>query len=120
VRLLAGRPEAKGKNYLYLVTADGPARRAVKLGLVTGTMIEVREGLQAGDKGALDPVALTSDAELRDAFAVSKEARACGASPAAAQAGGSVRSQSEATGPGVREATEYRPCGPPGTQVRQK
>jgi hypothetical protein len=112
--------EHNGKDSVYLVTPDGPAGREVKVGLFNHTAIEVKEGLQVGDKGAQDPVALMSPAELREAFAVSKEARADGASPAPAQAGGSVRSQSEAAGPGVREATEYRPCGSPGTQVRQR
>jgi multidrug efflux pump subunit AcrA (membrane-fusion protein) len=79
--------EHKDKDYVYLITPDGPARREVQLGLFNDTMIEVKEGLREGDQVALDPIALMAETELREAFAVSKEARARKASPAAAKAG---------------------------------
>jgi HlyD family secretion protein len=80
--------ELRGRNYVYLVTPGSPARREVKLGLYNETMIEVREGLRAGDKVALDPIPLMSDEELGEAFAVSKEGKVGDVSPTAPKADG--------------------------------
>ena len=82
--------ELRGKNYVYLVTPGGPARREVKLGLFNETMIEVKEGLRAGDKVALDPIPLMSDEELREAFAVSKAGKVGDVSPTAPKANGAT------------------------------
>jgi RND family efflux transporter MFP subunit len=79
--------EVKGKDYVYLVTPDGPAKREVKLGLFNDTMIEIKEGLREGDQVALNPISLMSDAELREAFAVSKQVKVGDSSPAAVKAG---------------------------------
>jgi hypothetical protein len=68
------------------MTPDGPERREVRLGMFNDTMIEVTEGLREGDRVALNPTALLAEAEPREAFAVSKEARARKAAPAAAKA----------------------------------
>jgi len=82
--------ELKGKDYVYLVTPDGHAKREVKLGLFNDTMIEVKEGLQEGDKVALNPISLMSDAEMREAFAVSKGVKVGDTSPAAVKASRAV------------------------------
>jgi RND family efflux transporter MFP subunit len=78
--------EHKDKDYVYLITPEGSERREVQLGMFNDTMIEVTEGLREGDQVALDPIALMAETELREAFAVSKEARARKAAPAAAKA----------------------------------
>jgi RND family efflux transporter MFP subunit len=85
--------EHKDKDYVYLITPDGPERREVRLGMFNDTMIEVTEGLREGDKVALDPIALMAETELREAFAVSKEARARKAAPAVAAVDPRVRTQ---------------------------
>jgi HlyD family secretion protein len=90
--------EHKDNDYVYVITPDGPARREVQLGMFNDTMIEVTEGLREGEKVALNPIALMSEAELREAFAVSKEARVRKASPAAAK----VRKAQPAVDPGGR------------------
>jgi hypothetical protein len=50
-------------------------------------MIEVREGRREGDKTAVDPDSLMFDAQLREAFAVSQEARAREAAAASVRSG---------------------------------
>ena len=101
--------ELKGKDYVYLVTPNGPAKREVKLGLFNDTMIEVKEGLQEGDKVALNPISLMSDAELREAFAVSKEVKVGDTSPAAVKAGRAVPLRSKAAVPQIQKLRNLAP-----------
>ncbi len=111
--------ELKGKDYVYLITPSGPAKREVKLGFSNDTMIEVKEGLHEGDQVALNPISVMSQAELREAFAVSKEVKLSKASPAAVKTGKAVAgTQSETEHPDLAEIPRYHSRGPCETQVR--
>jgi RND family efflux transporter MFP subunit len=75
--------EYKGKDYVYLVRPGGPAKHEVALGDSFGRQFEVRDGLVEGDRVALDPIALMSDAEKREALGVtSRDGRARPPAPA--------------------------------------
>jgi RND family efflux transporter MFP subunit len=63
--------EYKGKDYVYVRTAAGPVRKEVKLGTSNDKLIEIKEGLTAGEEVALSPGSLMTDAEKREAFSVS-------------------------------------------------
>src|SRR5690606_526025 len=80
----------KGTDYIYVRTADGGfARREVKLGLTNDKLIEVQDGIREGDEVALNPVALMSESEKRDAFSVASKGAGGGEwSPDAVAAGG--------------------------------
>jgi HlyD family secretion protein len=58
-----------GKSYVYALTADGPVRREVKLGITNDRLIEVKEGLKAGEQVAMNPDLLLSDDEKNEAAA---------------------------------------------------
>jgi RND family efflux transporter MFP subunit len=63
--------EFKGKDYVYVARPDGTfVRREVKVGTTNDKMIEIKEGLQAGEEVALSPTLLMTEAEKREAFAV--------------------------------------------------
>ena len=64
----------KGKDYVYKITPTGPVRTEVQLGDTNDTLIEVKEGLAEGDKVAMSPAALLTDAEKEEAFSASARA----------------------------------------------
>lgn len=79
----------KGKDYIYVRLADGGfARREIKLGTSNDKLVEVKEGINEGDEVALNPVALMTEAEKRDAFSVASKGAGGGEwSPDAVAAG---------------------------------
>ncbi len=66
----------KGKDYVYLITPDGPVRREVKLGATNDILIEIKEGLKENEKVAMNPAALLTEDEKREAFSASARADA--------------------------------------------
>jgi RND family efflux transporter MFP subunit len=58
----------KGKDYVYVVTPNGPERREITLGDTNDIQIEVKKGLNEGEKVVLNPTALVSEAEKNEAF----------------------------------------------------
>lgn len=65
--------EFKGKNYAYVRQGDEFARREITLGINNDKLVEVKEGINDGDEVALNPLALMSEAEKRDAFSVASK-----------------------------------------------
>lgn len=65
--------EFKNKDYVYVRQGDEFARREIKLGVSNDKLVEVKEGINEGDEVALNPVALMSEAEKRDAFSVASK-----------------------------------------------
>ena len=63
--------QAKGKDEVYVLTLAGQEKRQVKLGMTNDKLIEVKEGLNVGETVALNPTALMSESDKRDASAVS-------------------------------------------------
>ena len=58
-----------GKSYVYLIPPGGkPERREIKTGINNDKLVEIREGLQEGEQIALNPLALMSEEEKREAF----------------------------------------------------
>ncbi len=62
--------QMKGKDNVFVLTPTGPSRRPVVLGLTNDKLIEVKKGLDAGETVALNPSALLTEDEKREAFAV--------------------------------------------------
>jgi HlyD family secretion protein len=59
----------KNKDHLAVKSADGGySFKDVKLGISNERLVEVREGIKAGDVVALNPVALMSEDQKREAF----------------------------------------------------
>lgn len=67
---IQGILEFKGKDHVYVMTPDGPKRREVKVGTSNEKLVQILEGLKAGDAIALNPAGLLSEQERREAFAV--------------------------------------------------
>jgi HlyD family secretion protein len=63
--------QLKGKDHVIVLTPTGSSRRAVTLGLTNDKLIEIKRGLEVGESVALNPSALLSEDEKREAFAVS-------------------------------------------------
>jgi len=60
-----------GENRLYVLGADNKVQlRAVKLGIVSGSVVEVLDGVKAGEK-----VVVTATDDLRDGITVNPTAR---------------------------------------------
>lgn len=64
------------KDYVYVLTPEGPERREVKLGETNDILIEIKEGLQENERVAMNPGALLSEDERREAFSASARADA--------------------------------------------
>ncbi|MBX6316050.1 MAG: HlyD family efflux transporter periplasmic adaptor subunit, partial [Isosphaeraceae bacterium] len=83
--------EMGGKDYVYVVTPEGPQRRTVVLGTTNDKIVEVKEGLKEGEQVAMNPEALLTDDERRAlANSTSKnygKAKDWGNGPAAASPG---------------------------------
>jgi HlyD family secretion protein len=63
--------EFKGKDYVYVAKPNGQwERREVKVGTTNDKLIEIKEGIAAGEEVALSPTLLMTEAEKREAFAV--------------------------------------------------
>jgi multidrug efflux pump subunit AcrA (membrane-fusion protein) len=60
----------KSKDHVYVMTPTGPSKRAVTLGLTNDKLIEVVRGVDVGESVALNPSALMTEDEKREAFAV--------------------------------------------------
>jgi RND family efflux transporter MFP subunit len=65
--------EFKGKDHVYVITPDGPVRREVKVGTSNERLVQIVEGLKDGEEVAMNPGALLTDQERRDAFAVASK-----------------------------------------------
>jgi HlyD family secretion protein len=64
----------KDKDYVYLITPQGPVRKEIKLGETNDILIEIKEGLKEGDLVAMNPTALLSEAEKNEAFSAASRA----------------------------------------------
>ena len=60
--------EYQGKDHVAVKTDDGHDWRVVRLGISNDKLVEVREGLKTGEVVALNPIALMSEDEKRQAF----------------------------------------------------
>jgi RND family efflux transporter MFP subunit len=91
----------KGKDYVYLITPEGPKRTEIKLGATNDILIEVEEGLKEGDLVAMNPHSLLTEEEKNEAFSATaragsrarefdeaQQAKSPGASPGTADAKG--------------------------------
>ena len=58
----------QGKDYVYVMTPDGPKRRAVTLGISNDKYIEVKDGIKAGDRIALNSSSLMTEEERLRTF----------------------------------------------------
>ena len=64
----------KGKDHLAIKSTDGSFDwRDVKLGISNDKLVEVREGIKAGDLVALNPIGLMSEEQKREAFGSSEK-----------------------------------------------
>jgi HlyD family secretion protein len=61
----------KGKDHVFVLTPNGAVKRPVMVGLTNDKLIEIKKGLEPGENVALNPGALMSEDEKREAFAVS-------------------------------------------------
>jgi RND family efflux transporter MFP subunit len=64
----------KGKNYVYLITKEGPKQQEVELGRTNDIMIEIKKGIAEGDQVAMNPTALLSEDEKNEAFSAAARA----------------------------------------------
>lgn len=103
--------EFKGKNYAYVRQGDEFARREIVLGISNDKLVEVKEGISDGDEVALNPVALMSETEKRDAFSVASKG-----------AGGKGEWSADAVAAGRRSPGELGPDGaaPGGAEAKKK
>jgi RND family efflux transporter MFP subunit len=60
----------RGKNHVYVATAEGPRLREVQIGMHNDKLIEIKSGLRDGESVALEPITLMTPDEKRDAFAL--------------------------------------------------
>ncbi len=66
--------EFKGKDYVYVRKAEaGFERREVTLGISDDKVVEVKKGLDEGDRVVLSPTLLLTEAEKDEAFAAARE-----------------------------------------------
>jgi RND family efflux transporter MFP subunit len=81
--------EFKGKDHVFVARGDGWERREVKKGINNEKLIEIKDGLKAGEDVALSPANLLTEAEKREAFSVAGKGSGMGGewSPDAIKAG---------------------------------
>ncbi|MDB5350058.1 MAG: macA 6 [Planctomycetota bacterium] len=60
--------QAQGKDWVFVLTPEGPVRKEVKLGLTNQKMMEIKEGLKVGDEVAMNWNALMSEEEKNALF----------------------------------------------------
>lgn len=65
----------KGKDYVYLITPDGPKRTEVQLGKTNDVLIEIKEGIKEGDRVAMNPTSLLTEDEKREATSAGSRAQ---------------------------------------------
>ena len=58
------KTDKTGKNYVYVVDGEKARERVVKLGVQSETEVEILEGIKAGEKVVLNPVATIKDGVL--------------------------------------------------------
>jgi HlyD family secretion protein len=58
----------RDKSFVFVMTAGVPTMREVHLGTSNSTTIEVKDGLNEGDRVALTPISLMTEQAIRDAF----------------------------------------------------
>lgn len=58
----------RGRSTVFVLTPKGPTSRKIELGTANGKLIEVREGLRAGEIVALNPESLMTEQEKAEAF----------------------------------------------------
>jgi RND family efflux transporter MFP subunit len=63
--------EYKGKDHVSVRTPNGYVRKEVALGITNNTHVEIKEGVKPGDYVALNPMALMTAEEKREAFGTS-------------------------------------------------
>jgi len=82
--------EFKGKDHVTVRTPNGYVRKSVTLGITNNTHVEVIEGVKPGDFVALNPMALMTPEEKREAFSTAgggASKKAWGDAPVAKAAG---------------------------------
>jgi RND family efflux transporter MFP subunit len=70
--------QAQGKDFIFVMTADGYERREVKLGLTNQKMIEVQDGVKEGEEVAMNWSVLLSEDEKNALFNASVKGAAKG------------------------------------------
>ncbi|HEY7428908.1 MAG TPA: hypothetical protein VH682_32050 [Gemmataceae bacterium] len=63
VQAILGGVEMGTKRKCFVMTPEGPQMREIRLGMTNEKMVEVKEGLEEGDKVVLNPVLLLSPKE---------------------------------------------------------
>ena len=64
--------QAQGKDFVFVLTPEGPVRRPVVLGITNQKLIEVKEGIKEGEEVALNWSALMTEQEKNALFSSSK------------------------------------------------
>lgn len=120
--------EQRGKYYCWVRKGNQVERRPLVLGASNDKFIEVKDGLAAGDEVVLNPRAIVAEARAEEPVLESTEVdvgKKFGVPSGAPSSAGGDRALSTASGPGRKEATEFRPpsgpfgergagAGPPG------
>ena len=70
--------EAQGKEFVFVVTPDGPVQREVKLGITNQKLIEVKEGLKEGEEVALNWSSLLTEEKKNALFNTSAKKNGTG------------------------------------------
>ncbi len=63
--------QAQGKDYVYVLTPEGPVRKQITLGITNQKVIEVKEGLKEGDEVAMNWNTLMTEEEKNTLFSSS-------------------------------------------------
>jgi HlyD family secretion protein len=65
--------QAQGKDFVFVLTPEGPVRRPVVLGITNQKLIEVKEGIKEGEEIALNWSALMTEQEKNALFNASSK-----------------------------------------------
>ena len=106
--------QLQGKNHVMVMGPEEQVlRRPVTLGISDDKMIEIREGLKEGDRVVLNPVAMLTDDERREAYGSSAKGSAKGGGWAKGAPGLDAA-------PGAAAAAAPGAGGPPGAEGKAK
>ena len=98
----------QGKNFVYLLTPEAPKRVEVTTGIDNDKLVEILTGLKEGDQIAMNPSALMTEDERREAFNAQGKGQGKGKEWSADQAG----SANAAVGGLVPKGAGGAPAGP--------
>lgn len=93
----------QGKDFVYLLTPEAPKRVEVKLDITNDKLVEVVSGLKEGDQIAMNPSALMSEDEKREAFSAQAKGKGTGKEWSADQAGSANAAVGKAGAPGAAD-----------------